>query len=125
MNPRSKDYYDYYDFLRQGRVRVAGVTVLDAPYMIPFKAKARLDMSNRKAAGEQVDSRNIRKHKNDVFRLTELLDREMEPLPYLPDSIKSDLAEFLKNMKSEDVDLIQIGIRDKSKEAIVEELKVI
>lgn len=116
---------DYYDFLRQGRVRVAGITVLDAPYLIPFKAKAWLDLSKRKAAGEQIDSRNIRKHKNDVFRLTELLDREMEPLPYLPATIKADMTEFLKNMKLEDVDLKQIGIRDKSKEAILEELKVI
>lgn len=80
---------DYYDFLRRGRVRVAGIPVLDAPYLIPFKAKAWLDLSKRKAAGEQIDSRNIRKHKNDVFRLTELLDREMEPLSYLPDTNKS------------------------------------
>ena len=26
------------------------------------------------AAGEHVDSENIKKHKNDVFRLTELID---------------------------------------------------
>lgn len=116
---------DYYDFLRQGGVRVAGVTVLGAPYLIPFKAKAWLDLSNKKATGEQVDNRNIGKHKNDVFRLTELLDRGMEPFSYLPDTIKLDMAEFLKKMKSEDVDLKQIGIRDKSKEAILEELQVI
>ena len=47
------------------------------------------------------------------------------PLPYLPGTIKSDMAGFLKNMQSEDVDLKQIGIRDKSKEAILEELQVI
>lgn len=32
------------------------------------------DLTDRKAAGEHVDSKNIKKHKNDVFRLTELID---------------------------------------------------
>ena len=29
-----------------------GVTVLDAAYLIPFKAKAWMDLTDRKAAGE-------------------------------------------------------------------------
>ena len=65
---------DYYEFLKQGKVTVDGVTVLDAAYLIPFKAKAWMDLTDRKAAGEHVDSKNIKKHKNDVFRLTELID---------------------------------------------------
>ena len=65
---------DYYEFLKQGKVTVDGVTVLDAAYLIPFKAKAWMDLTNRKAAGEHVDNKNIKKHKNDVFRLTELID---------------------------------------------------
>lgn len=116
---------DYYEFLRHGRIQVAGVTVLDAPYLIPFKAKAWIDLSDRKAKGEQVDSRSIRKHKNDVFRLTELLDRNMEPLPCLPDTIKADMKDFAERIFLEDVDLKQIGIRDKNKEAILEELRAI
>ena len=47
---------------------------MDAAYLIPFKAKAWMDLTDRKAAGEHVDSKNIKKHKNDVFRLTELID---------------------------------------------------
>nr|WP_288645696.1 transposase [uncultured Mediterraneibacter sp.] len=39
-----------------------------------YKAKAWMDLTDRKAAGEHVDSKNIKKHKNDVFRLTELID---------------------------------------------------
>lgn len=41
---------DYYNFLKRGRVQAAGVTVLDAPYLIPFKAKAWLELSDRRAA---------------------------------------------------------------------------
>lgn len=116
---------DYYEFLRRGRIRVAGVTVLDAPYLIPFKAKAWLDLSDRKAAGELVDGRNIRKHKNDVFRLTELLDRNQGLLPYLPDTIKADMRDFAKRMIPEPVDLKQLGIYDRAKEAILDELRSI
>ena len=65
---------DYYEFLKRGKVTVDGVTVLDAAYLIPFKAKAWMDLTDRKTAGEYVDSKNIKKHKNDVFRLTELID---------------------------------------------------
>ena len=41
--------------------------------LIPFKAKAWLDLKERKSSGEQVDSKNIKKHKNDVFRLAQLI----------------------------------------------------
>ena len=46
---------DYYEFLKQGKVTVDGVTVLDAAYLIPFKAKAWMNLTDRKAAGEHVD----------------------------------------------------------------------
>lgn len=52
---------DYYEFLKQGKVTVDGVTVLDAAYLIPFKAKAWMDLTDRKALGEHVDSKNIKK----------------------------------------------------------------
>lgn len=116
---------DYYEFLRQGRIRVSGITVLSAPYLIPFKAKAWLDLSRRKEEGEQVDSRNIRKHKNDVFRLTELLDRNMDSLAYIPDTIRADMREFTERIRLENVDLKQIGILEKSKETVLEELNAI
>lgn len=114
---------DYYDFLRQGRVQVTGVTVLDAPYLIPFKAKAWMDLSDRKAAGGQVDSKNIRKHRNDVFRLTELLDQIGEIHMSVPDTILTDMRAFAEQMVSEDVDLKQLGILDKTKEDILDELR--
>ena len=41
--------------------------------LIPFKAKAWLGLKERKLNGDQVDSKNIKKHKNDVFRLAQLI----------------------------------------------------
>lgn len=116
---------DYYEFLKQGRVQVSGVTILDAPYLIPFKAKAWIDLTDRKAAGEQVDSKNIRKHKNDVFRLTELLDQNQEHLSFLPDTIREDMGSFIERVSTEDVDLKQLGIRGKTKDAILSQLSSI
>ncbi|MBK5262786.1 MAG: hypothetical protein JJE17_09495, partial [Peptostreptococcaceae bacterium] len=71
----------------------------DAEHIIPFKAKAWLDLTNRKASGEQVDSKNIRKHKNDVFRLATLLTAESRIS--LSASIMVDMTDFLEAMKNE------------------------
>lgn len=66
---------DYYTYMKSGRKTVDGVTVLDEVHLVPFKAKAFLDLSKRKADGERVDSNDIKKHKKDVFRLVQLFER--------------------------------------------------
>ena len=116
---------DYYEFMKQGRVRVSEVTILDAPYLIPFKAKAWIDLSERKTAGEQIDSKSIRKHKNDVFRLTELLAEDQQKLSFLPEAVRNDMREFTDRMELEEVDLKQLGIRGKTKQEILDQLRVI
>ena len=112
---------DYYEFLKQGKVTVDGVTVLDAAYLIPFKAKAWMDLTDRKAAGEHVDSKNIKKHKNDVFRLTELIDPTAKVVA--PQGVYADIQEFVQRMKNENVDIKQLGLVGRTKEKILEELK--
>lgn len=116
---------DYYAFLKHGRIQIEGVTVLDAPYLIPFKARAWLDLSDKKAAGEHVDSKNIRKHKNDVFRLSELLDRNLVPIEGITDTIRNDMKKFMDRMETEEVDLKQLGIRGTTKNTILEELRIL
>ena len=76
--------------------------------MIPFKAKAWLDLKERKERGNHVDSRDIKKHKNDVIRLSMLLvpDNKIE----VPDMIKNDLSQFIQNIDKEDINLKQLGI---------------
>jgi len=112
---------DYYEFLKQGKVVVDGVTVLDAAYLIPFKAKAWMDLTDRKAAGEHVDSKNIKKHKNDVFRLTELIDPTAKIVA--PQRVYADIQEFVQRMKNESVDIKQLGVVGRTTEKILEELK--
>ena len=111
---------EYYEFLKQGKRVVDGVTVLEAAYIIPFKAKAWLDLSDRKAIGEQVDSKNIKKHKKDVFRLTELLNSDVT-IP-TPAGVFGDMKEFYIRMKNENIDVAQLGIVGKTKEQVLSEL---
>ena len=104
---------DYYELVRSGTVVVDGVNVLDAAYLIPFKAKAWLDLTQKKAAGQSVDSKNIRKHKNDVFRLSALLTQQSNVV--VTETVLADLRVFLVAMQEETVDLKQLGvIRDKA-----------
>lgn len=104
---------DYYQLVRSGTVVVDGINVLDAAYLIPFKAKAWLDLTQKKAAGQSMDSKNIRKHKNDVFRLSVLLTQQSTVV--VTESVRADLRAFLAAMREESVDLKQLGvIRDKA-----------
>lgn len=99
---------DYYQLLRSGTIVIDGVTVLGAAYLIPFKAKAWLDLTFRKANGENVDSKNIRKHKNDVFRLSALLTPSTQIT--VNQAVWNDLHAFLAAMQVEDVDAKQLKI---------------
>lgn len=76
--------------------------------MIPFKAKAWLDLKERNERGNHVDSRDIKKYKNDVIRLSMLLvpDNKIE----VPDMIKNDLSQFIQSIDKEDINLKQLGI---------------
>ena len=88
---------DYYKFLQSGMVLVDGIPILGAAHLIPFKAKAWLDLTERKNAGRQVDSKDIRKHKNDVQRLSALLLPDV--IITLPDVVRSDMLAFLTNVE--------------------------
>lgn len=94
---------DYYELLRQGATDVNGVSVLGLEYLIVFKIKAWLDLSERKRNGEPVDSKNVKKHKNDVFRLAAVLDPEVH-LP-LNENIRSCVRSFLTGAAADPVEI--------------------
>lgn len=99
----------YYDFLRSGLRVLGDIQVLSYLHIIPFKAKAWMDLRDRKIKGEHVDSTNISKHKNDIFRLAQLITGEDQIS--LPHEIKLDMKDFLLEMESENVDFKNLGIR--------------
>ena len=84
---------DYYGFLRTGVSILEGIPVLNASHLIPFKAKAWLDLTERKSQGHPIQSGDIRKHKNDVLRLSMLLTANI--VITLPYGIETDMRKFL------------------------------
>ena len=84
---------EYYGFILDGRRNIDGLTYVGEDRLIPLKACAWLEMTARRANGESVDSSNIRKHRNDVFRLSQLL----APTSSVPvtGKIAKDLRNFL------------------------------
>ena len=65
-------------------------------------------MSGRKEAGEPIDSRAIRKHRNDVFRLSTVVDPTFSEA--VPAAVRDDMRRFLVSMRSETLNLRSLGI---------------
>lgn len=84
----------YYEALQAAKRQLDGVSVIDETLLIPFKARAFLDLTARAAAGEKIDGKNIKKHRNDVFRLVQLLPKSASI--ELADPIRDDLRKFLE-----------------------------
>jgi len=91
---------DYYAALRANRRVIDGVSVLDERLLIPFKARAFVDLSGRRADGETVRSGDIRKHRNDVFRLLQLLPGDA--MVDIGAVIRDDLRRFAELVEGDD-----------------------
>lgn len=63
----------YYAFIVAGRREVDGLPWVGEDRLIPLKAIAWLELMARKAQGAKVDAKDVRKHLNDVLRLSQLL----------------------------------------------------
>ena len=111
---------DYYDFIRAGRQEVHGVPMVGAAQLIALKARAWLDLTERDKRGEKIDSKTIKKHKNDVFRLYQILDPAIEPAA--PDAVKKDIRDFISRMHGEEVDLKSLGLRTGTRDGILAEI---
>ena len=99
---------DYYHFLLDGRIVTDGISVLDAEHIIPLKMKAWLDLKDKKLQGIHVNSRDLKKHRLDVFRLFQLV-REDQQI-FVPVSILEDISSFIEQMRETQMRLTDIGI---------------
>ncbi|MDO5581873.1 MAG: hypothetical protein Q4G69_12150 [Planctomycetia bacterium] len=100
---------DYYSFIRQNKNIVNGLSVASAECLIVLKAKAFIDLQNRKLMGEQqVDSRNIKKHKNDIVRLFASLP--INKRVQLPEKLRLDMRIFAERMDQEDIDVKALNL---------------
>lgn len=85
--------------LHQGMVRFDGLSWVNERVLIPLKMKAWLDLRQRKAAGHAVDEKDIRKHFNDVLRLSRILPLDAS-VP-LPEAVGADVAAFIGTARSQ------------------------
>lgn len=90
---------NYYHFLHEHKQVLGGVSIVSEKCLIPLKARAWLDLTRRKKEGEQIDAKNIRKHRNDVLRLSQLLVPGLEIM--LTEEITKDLNDFLIAVETE------------------------
>jgi len=111
---------DYYEFIRAGRQEIDGLPMVGAAQLIALKTRAWLDLTERAGRGEQIDSKTIKKHKNDVFRLYQILDPTSDP--EAPETVKKDIREFISRMRVEEVDLKSLGLRTGTRDGILAEI---
>jgi hypothetical protein len=84
----------YYQFIHDSKIEIDGIPTVPPEIIVPLKARAWLDLIKRRDAGEKVDGNDIKKHKNDVFRLFQVIEPD-KPVA-LPDPIKGDMQRFLE-----------------------------
>jgi len=112
---------DYYSWVQVGKREVEGLPVVGPEHLVPLKARAWLDLRARKESGEAVDSRAIKKHKNDVFRLYQVIDPTSEIDP--PRRIVDDMRSFLEQVKQENVDLKALGLGRVSLDSVLDQFR--
>ncbi|PIS01803.1 MAG: hypothetical protein COT84_00305 [Chlamydiae bacterium CG10_big_fil_rev_8_21_14_0_10_35_9] len=109
---------EYYHFIHDGKILVDGISIVRPTHIIPLKAKAFLDLSSSAKEGKHVDSKDIRKHRNDIIRLHQLLSPKEHV--FLPVSIRNDMKEFLSQITEESMDLKALGLKNTSLSDIIE-----
>ncbi len=112
---------DYYSFIQDGKVEMSGLSLVGPEYLIPLKARAWIDLCQRKEGGEEIDSKSIRKHRNDVIRLYRLLSPDTRIA--LSHSVKEDMELFVQRVhEQEAVDVKHLGLKQTTLNDVLESL---
>ena len=99
---------DFYNFMLSGRKIVSGVSLLDTEHIIPFKMYAWLDLKDKKSRGEHVNDRDLKKHKNDVFRLLRIADRSISI--ETSGLVRESIVRFLSEITGESIPFEQFEL---------------
>ena len=110
----------YYEALLEGRDVINGISMLKPEWIIPFKVKAWLDLQNKKEQNIPIDSKNIRKHRNDVLRIASEL--ALSPVK-LPNKVKEDMKIFIEQFSVTDTELKNLKLSNIHSSEIIQLLK--
>ncbi len=105
----------YYELLLEGRTIIDDISILKPTWLILFKAKAWLDLNEKMEQGVQVDSRDIKKHRNDILRLASEMVLEKCSLS---DMVRTDMVKFIENFHVTDTELKNLKITGVKEEDI-------
>lgn len=89
---------NYYQLMLQGREVINGIPILKEEYLILFKVKAWLDLRKRKMQGSHVNEHDYKKHKNDVYKLAQIVS-PMSRIQ-IPEAVAREMNEFIELMES-------------------------
>jgi len=107
---------NYYSFIRSHRIEVDGVSILPAEALLLLKARAWLDLSMRKARGEFVKDKDVRKHKTDILRLqAQIVEGTTVELV---EPIMVEMRDFLARYEAMPIDPKTIGVPGSFADAI-------
>jgi len=87
---------DYYSFTIGHSRIIEEIHIASPEALICLKAKAYTEMLTRKDNGEQVDSRDIEKHKKDIFRLIAMLPQNAHF--NLPTKLRQVIVLFIQRV---------------------------
>jgi len=90
---------EYYNYTIKNSNQSEGVHYALPQTLICLKAFAFLSNTQRKENGQSVRTSDIKKHKNDVFRMVMMLTEN--DIFETPETIKSDLQKFANVIKNE------------------------
>lgn len=112
---------DYYELLYDGRKIISDVVILTIEYLILFKAKAWLDLSDKIKLNPEIGQKNIKKHKNDILRLSTLLTGNERV--NMSQNIRSDIEKFILSLENDHINLNNLGIKILTLQDLIDQLK--
>jgi hypothetical protein len=92
----------------KGRIVINGLSVLKTSYIIPFKMMAWVNLMNEKAEGRHVNAKDLKKHKNDVFQLSQIVP-EGETVEVTGD-VSNAIDKFLEMIVNENIVFANLDI---------------
>ena len=107
---------NYYSFIRSHRIEVEGVSILPAEALLLLKARAWFDLSMRKARGEFVKDKDVRKHRTDILRLQAQIAEGT--VVELAEPIKIEMRDFIAAYESLPLDPKTIGVPGSFEDAV-------
>lgn len=114
----------FYAFTMSNTIISDGLHIANDYALICLKARAFLSNKARKEAGQNVREVDIVKHKNDILKLTAILNPEGKI--EAPSIIKEDLLAYIEYIKNEPPDIKQIlkqqGMGSISLDQIIQQL---